>query len=61
MVWLNVLSRNFWWTNYIEGIKFTSSDGKKEAEYAVRKTKALTDTGTSCVYMPFEYYDTVLE
>ena len=59
MVWIDVLSRNFWWTNYIEGIKFTGADGTV-AQYAVKKTKALTDSGTSCVYMPYEYYDSVL-
>jgi hypothetical protein len=27
LVWLDVAENNFWWTNYITGVKFTSSIG----------------------------------
>ena len=60
MVWLDVVDNDFWWTNYVEGVKFRRPDGK-ETSFSVQKAKATTDTGTSCVYMPYQYYESVLE
>jgi len=60
MVWLDVVENDFWWTNYITGIKFEGTDGL-EASFQIDKMKALTDTGTSCVYMPSVYYEPILQ
>ena len=48
---LSVVQDNAWWMNYLRGVSF---DG---VEYVLDKDLAITDTGTSCVYMPQEYYD----
>jgi hypothetical protein len=29
MVWLDVVEDDFWWTNYITGVKFTGADGSE--------------------------------
>jgi len=61
LVWLDVVDNDFWWTNYLTGVKFTSADGFEETSYSLESAKALTDSGTSCVYMPANYYDEILK
>jgi len=53
LVWLDVLPGNFWWTNWIEGVRFGES---LEQAYAVPKVAALTDTGSSCVLVSTQTY-----
>lgn len=60
MVWLKVVEDDFWWTNYITGIKFTKANRGIAYEYRLDSNKAMTDSGTSCVYMPNIIYDAVL-
>lgn len=55
LVWLPVVNNDFWWTNYVQGIKLTSVDGDSQ-EFQIVKSYAMTDTGTSCVYLPTAYY-----
>ena len=43
---LDVVESSFWWSNYIDGVSFNGE------EYALEKTLAMTDTGTSCSYFP---------
>ena len=51
LIELDVINDNAWWMNYLRGVAF---DG---VEYMLDKDIAITDTGTSCVYMPQQYYD----
>lgn len=51
---LDVIKGSFFWANYITGIAF---DGK---EYALPTIEAFTDTGTSCTYIPSEYYEPIM-
>lgn len=59
LVWLKVVNNDFWWTNIINGIKIANVDGS-EKEYAIDSTYGMTDTGTSCVYIPTQYYYSIL-
>lgn len=61
LVWLDVIDDDFWWTNLITGVKFETADGKSETEYSVEMGYALTDTGTSCVYVPEKYFPAFIE
>lgn len=56
LVWLPVLNDDFWWSNEITGIKF---EGTITATYSLRPTFAMTDTGTSCTYIPEMYYEPI--
>ena len=49
IVWLDVINNDRWWTNYITGFKWGSQD---PVLYSFVKTKAFTDTGSSCIIGP---------
>ena len=51
---LDVVDSGFWWQNYIRGVAF---DGK---EFVIEDEITITDTGTSCTYMPMQYYETFM-
>ena len=47
----DVIDNSFWWMNYIRGVSFAGE------EFIIEEDIAITDTGTTCVYMPDRYYD----
>lgn len=55
IVWMDVVYDDFWWTNFVTGVKI---DGN---EYQVPKSYAITDTGTSCIYVPTDIYKAMEE
>lgn len=55
LVWLPVVYDDFWWTNFITGIKI---DGDA---YSLPKAYAMTDTGTSCIYAPTSVYSRLID
>lgn len=58
LVWLDVATNDFWWTNYITAVKFTSPKGVV-VEMKTEKSLAMTDTGTTCTWIPSKHYNTV--
>ena len=46
---------DFWWTNYVTGVKFGTGQNLDNA-YTLTSYKAFTDTGAACTYIPTEYY-----
>ena len=58
IVWLNVKNNDRWWTNYITGFKWSFPN---PVLYKLEKTKAFTDTGTSCIIGPQDYVDWILK
>ena len=54
LVWIDVENESFWWEATISGIRFTSADKSTTDEYSIMSgSTALTDTGSSCSYIPF--------
>ena len=51
---MDVTDSSFWWQNYIRGVAFNG------VEFMIEDDVAITDTGTSCTYMPSQYYDTFM-
>lgn len=54
LVWLPVLNENFWWSNEVTAIKFEGAITTQE--FSLAPGSAMTDTGTSCTYVPEQYY-----
>ncbi len=54
LVWMPVVNDDFWWTNFITGVKIN------DLAYSLPHAYALTDTGTSCVYVPTSVYSRLL-
>lgn len=50
LAWISVFNDDFWWTNMVTGVRL------KGNSYQTPRAFALTDTGTSCVYVPTEFY-----
>ena len=51
---------DFWWTNYITGVKFGSGQNLDSA-YRMSSYKAFTDTSSSCTYIPPVYYSWITD
>ena len=51
ILWLNILSNNYWWSQYITGFRWGNGMGDS-TEYKIDTISALTDTGTSCIIGP---------
>ena len=51
---MDVINNSAWWMNYIRGVAFNGE------EFIIEEVTAITDTGTSCVYMPEQYYGTFM-
>ena len=54
LVWLPVLNENFWWSNEVTAIKFEGPITTQE--FSLTPGSAMTDTGTSCTYVPEQYF-----
>jgi hypothetical protein len=54
LIWIPVVENDYWWTNFITGVKIGTSEYKLNPRYA------LTDTGTSCAYIPAVLYDGIM-
>lgn len=54
----DIVSEDFWWTTYVEGIRFGDS---VEQAYSVTKMKAFTDSGTSCLIVPNDYFNWIID
>ena len=52
---LDVIEGSFFWSNYVTGISFDKE------EFALPPIVAFTDTGTSCSYIPSDYYNLVMD
>lgn len=63
MVWIDVENESFWWEASITGIKIQSqTDPDAGVAYSIKSgSTALTDTGSSCTYIPPQYYSTFAE
>jgi hypothetical protein len=46
LIWMPVVNNDYWWTNYITGIKIGDNS------FSIPKRYAMTDSGTSCTYAP---------
>ena len=55
---IDILWRNYWWAQKIEGIRFGDSE---EDSYGLHGDQAFTDSGTSCLIIPDRYFDWVLD
>ena len=51
ILWMNILSEDYWWSQYITGFKWGSTMNDA-TEYKIDTISALTDTGTSCIIGP---------
>ena len=51
---LDVIEGSFWWASWITGIAFGGE------EYALPPIEAITDTGTSCTYIPTTYFHPIM-
>jgi hypothetical protein len=60
LVWLPVVNNDFWWTNFITGISFTTPQQTKPLSVSLPRTLAMTDTGTSCTYFPSLYFKEII-
>ena len=49
LVWIDVVDEDFWWTNFITGIRINSMNESVAEEYNTEKAYAMTDTGMSCL------------
>jgi hypothetical protein len=49
LVWIDVVDEDFWWTNFITGIRINSMNESVAEEYYTEKAYAMTDTGMSCL------------
>ena len=58
IVWLDVIDNDRWWTNFITGFKW---DLPEPVLYNFEKTKAFTDTGTSCIIGPKDYVNWITQ
>ena len=54
LVWITAID-DYWWTNYIDGIKYDSGKSNTDA-YSMESMKAFSDSGSSCTYIPPPYY-----
>jgi hypothetical protein len=59
LIWMDAI-QDFWWTNYIQGIKFGPGHNTDDA-FILTKYKAMTDTGSSCSYFPDLYYNWIMK
>ena len=51
---MDVIDNSVWWMNYMRGVSFNGE------EFIIEEDLAITDTGTSCIYMPDRYYETFM-
>ena len=51
ILWLSILSEDYWWSQYITGFKWGSTMNDS-TEHKIDTISALTDTGTSCIIGP---------
>ena len=58
LIWFEAIN-DFWWTNYISGIKFGPGHNLDQA-YKLTTHKAMTDTGSSCSYIPETHFDWII-
>lgn len=61
LVWLDVVDNDFWWTNYVTGIRFEKANGGElPLAFGFDKEKIMSDTGTSCTYFPTKHYNEIM-
>lgn len=60
LVYIPALPGRRWWENNITGIRFVTEDGTQTA-FSIESTMMMTDTGTSCNYIPAMYYQSFVE
>jgi hypothetical protein len=67
LVWMNVDSTEYWWSQKVKGMRLYNKIDQIEGEdeiysevYRVNSSTGLTDTGTSCVYVPTFYYEVII-
>ena len=53
LIWLPIVSNNYWWTNKITGLRWTKNSNDN-VEYRISEANAITDTGSSCIAGPGE-------
>ena len=55
LVWFDSVPGDFWWTTTMTGYEIVGADGKSKM-FQIDQSKVMTDTGTSCSYIPSKYY-----
>lgn len=54
LVWIDAIE-GFWWMNYIFGVKFGYLQNTEDS-HLLTPFKAITDTGSTCSYIPPLHY-----
>jgi len=52
LFWIDILSDDYWWTNRVTGVRWSSGVPDTSTEYKYSSKKGLTDTGSSCLIGP---------
>ena len=62
LVWLELPSSSFFWMNPVTGVWIPESETilPEEQGFALAPLPGITDTGTSCSYIPPKYYQTIM-
>ena len=58
IVYIDILSENYWWSQYITGFRWASTFSDTN-EYKVETSMAFTDTATSCIIGPVEEINSI--
>lgn len=54
MYYQNIVPNNYWWSNYVTGVAFSSPTGSNA--WGLNSYFAVIDSGASCTYVPTYYY-----
>ena len=62
LIWLDLPKNSFFWMNTVTGVWVPSAESKfpKKDGFALKPLPGITDTGTSCSYIPPQYYQIVM-
>lgn len=60
LVWLEIEDTAFWWSSNVTGIKLNNADGSFRAVFEVEPLQGITSTGTNCVYLPTQYFWSII-
>ena len=59
-VWMRAVRGDFWWTQYISGVTIGAHDSPDRQLFKIDQELAMTDTGTSCSYIPRSHYAEII-
>ena len=56
LIWVDAVATADVWTSKMSGVRFKSTSNSEWEEYQVDDLDVVTDTGTSCVFIPEKYF-----